>query len=126
MDIDKGGPDTVLRQRVREKVEGTPVNRLLRDDVAAVGRERLDRVGDRRRAGGHGQRHAPALKGRHPLLQDILRGIGQAAVNISGIRETEAVRRVLTVVENVRGRLVNGHRTGIRGRIRLLLADVKL
>ncbi len=126
MGIDEGGRDPVLGQGVGQKVEAAAVDGLLGHDVAAVGRERLDRVGDGRRAGSQGQRRAAALQGCQPFLQDLLGGIGQTAVDIAGIGQAETIGGVLTVVKNIGGGLVDRHRTGIRGRIGLLLSDVQL
>ena len=126
VDVHEIGLDAVQRQRVLKEVERAAVDGLLRDDASAARGESLEGVRDGRGAGSDREGRAPALQGRETLLQDLLGGVGQTAVDIAGIREAEAVRRVLTVVENVGRGLVDRDRAGIRRRIRLLLSHVQL
>ena len=53
-------------------------------------------------------------------LQGILRGVGQAGINRSGIREVEAVGGVLGIVEDVRRGLVNRHVACVGGAVQVL------
>ena len=52
-------------------------------------------------AGGHGQSADASLQGSDALLEDILGGVGQTAVYIARISQTETRGRVLGVVEYV-------------------------
>ena len=126
MGVHKGGFHPVLGQGVLQQVEAAAVDCFLGHDMAAVGSQGLDRIRDRRGAGGHRQGRASALQGGHALLQHLLGGVRQPAVDIAGIREAEAVRRVLTVAENIGGGLIDRHGAGVRCRIGLFLAYVKL
>ena len=126
MGIHKGGLHPVLGQGMAQQVEAAAVDGLLGHDMAAVCRQGLNRIGNGRGAGGYRQGGAAALQGRHPLLQHLLGGVGQPAVDIARVRQAEAVRRVLTVAENIGSGLVNRHRPGVRRRIRLFLSHVKL
>ena len=94
--------------------------------MAAVCRERLNGVGDCRCAGGEGQRGRAAFKRRDALFQHVLRGIRQPAVDVAGVRETEAVGGVLTVAENIRRGLINRNGAGVSRGIGLFLADMEL
>ena len=94
--------------------------------MAAVLCQRLNGIVDGSRAGGDGQRCDAALKGCNALLEDVLGGVGQTAVDVAGVLQAEAVRRVLGVVEDIGGSLVDGHRAGIGDGIGLLLTDVQL
>ena len=109
-----------------QQVEAAAVDRLLGDDVPAVRGQRLDRVGDRRRAGGDRQRRGAAFQGGDALLQHVLGAVGQPPVNVPGVRQAEAVRGVLAVPEDIGGGLVNRDGPGIGGRIGLFLSYVKL
>ncbi len=42
------------------------------------------------------------------------------------IAESETVGSVLTIVEDIRGRLINGYRPSVGDRIRVLLSGVEL
>ena len=118
--------DAVLRQRVRQQVIGAAVDRLLRDNVVALPRKRLNGIGDGRCAGGSGQSGHAALKGCHALLEHVLRGVRQAAVDVARVRQAEAGRSLCAVTEYIGRRLVDGHGARAGGGIGLLLSDVKL
>ena len=120
--INEGGGDVVLRKRVLQKVEGSAVDRLLRYDMSAVGCQSLDRVRDRCCAGGNCQCCAAAFKGCHSLLQNALRRVGEASVNVACIRKTEAVCRVLCVVEYICCRLIDRNRSRIGSGVCLFLS----
>ena len=88
--------------------------------------QRLDGVGNGGGAGGQGQSGHAALQSGQALFQYILGGVGQAAVNIAGVGQAEAGGGMGGVAEYVRSGLVNGHRAGVGGGVRLLLSHVKL
>ena len=107
-----------------QKIEAPSVDRLLRYDVSAVCRQRLNGIGDRRRSGSKGQGCASALKSSQPLFQHILGRIREPSVNIAGVSQAKSVSCVLAVVEDIGGCLIDRHGAGICGRICLLLSDV--
>ena len=88
--------------------------------------QRLDGVGDGGSAGSGGQSSHAALQSSDALLEHILRGVGQAAVDVACIGQTETVSGVLAVAEHIRRSLVDRYCSCICHRIRLLLAYVKL
>ena len=88
--------------------------------------QRLEGVGDGRRAGGHRQCRAAALQGRDAGLKYALGRVGQAAVNVARVAQAKAIRGVFAVMEHIRSSGVNRHRAGIGNGISLLLADVQL
>ena len=109
-----------------KKVEASAVNSLLRDDVAAACGQGLDRIGNGRRAGSYCQGSGAAFKSSETLLEHLLGGIGQTAVDVAGIGESEAVRRVFAVVEHIGSGLVDRNGAGIGCRIGLFLSNVQL
>jgi len=126
MCIHEGGGDAELGQGVLQQVIAAAVDGLLGHDVVAGLRQRLDGVGDGRRAGSGGQSSDAALERRDTLLEHVLRGVGQTAIDVSGVGQTEAVSGVLAVAEDVGGGLVDGDGAGIGGGVGLLLTDVEL
>ena len=73
----------------------------------------------------HNSAHAPFQRG-DALLQDVLGGVGQAAVDVAGIRQAEARGGVRAVMEDVRRSLVNRDRAGVGCGIGVLLTHVEL
>ena len=126
MSIHEGGLDAVLGQRMGQQVETAAVNGLLCHHMSAVGGQGLDGIGDGRGAGGQCQCGGTAFQRCHSLLQDILRGVGQTAVDVAGIRQSEAVSGMLTVMKYIGCGLIDGNGTGIGGGIGLFLSYVKL
>ena len=124
--IHKGGAHAKLGQSVGQKVVGAAVDGLLGDDVVPLLGQSLDGIGDSGGAGGHGQGGHAALQGRNALFKDILGGVGQAAVNIARVPQSEAVGGVLGVMEHIGGGGVDGHRAGVGGGIGLLLTHMEL
>ncbi len=126
MNVDECCTNTVLREGMRKEVEAAAVDRLLCDDVTAVCGQGFYRVGDGRRARCNRQGCAAAFECRKSLLQDFLGGVGETPVDVAGVGQAEAVRRVLTVSEDIGCGLVDRDRTGVRCGIRLFLSDVQL
>ena len=60
------------------------------------------------------------------LGEDVLRRVREAAVDIAGILQCEAVSSMLRVVEHEGRRLVDWHSARIRSGISLFLANVQL
>ena len=126
MDIDKRRVHAELVERVRQKIEAAAVDRLLRNNVVACLRERLQRVGDRSCAGRHCQRRDAAFQRGDALLKHTLCGVGQTAVDIAGVGKSEPRRGMITVAEYIGSRLIDRDGSCIGCGIGLLLPDVKL
>ena len=126
MDVDEARIDAVERKRVGEQVGAAAVNRLLRHDMFAFGRQCLDRVGDRRRAGGDRQPRDTPFERRDAILKHPLGGVGQPSVDVAGVGETEAVSGVPTVAEYIAGGRVDRHRAGVARGIGVFLSDMNL
>ena len=118
--------DAEMRQGMLQQVVTAAVNRLLRDDVAAILRQRLNRVVNRRRTGCQRKRRNAALQRRNALFQHILRGVGQSAVDIARICQTETCGGMGGVLKDVGRGLINRDSAGIGRRIRLFLANMQL
>ena len=109
-----------------QKIIAAAVDRLLGNDVVAFLRQRLDDIGYRSGAGGKSQRAHAALQRGKALFQYILGGVCESAVDVSGVCEVKAGRRVGGIVEHVGGRLVDGDGACVGGGIGLFLTDMKL
>ena len=124
--IDEGGGDAELGQGVLQQVVAAAVDGLLGNDVVPSLCQRLDGVGDGCGTGSGCQSGHAAFQRGDALLEDVLRGVGQAAVDVARVSQTEAVCGVLAVAEDVGSGLINGHCAGIGGGVGLLLTDVEL
>ena len=124
--VHEGGRDAVGDERVLQEVVGTSVDGLGRYDMVSRTGDVQDGVGDRRGAGSDGERaHAP-FQGGDAALEDVLRRIGQTAVDIARVCQSETGRRVRGVMEDVRGSLINGDSACVGCGIGLFLAHVEL
>ena len=126
MGIHEGGVDAELGQSVRQQVVAAAVDGLLCHDVVTSLCQCLNGVGNGGCAGSGSQCCHAALQRCDALFEHILRGVGQTAIDVACIGQTEAVCGVLAVAEHIGRGLVDGHRTGIGGGVGLLLTDMKL
>ena len=118
------GGHAVLRQSVLQIVVGAAVNGLGSYDIIALMCQRLKRVGQSCCAGSNCQCRRTALQCCDTLFKDVLRRVGQTAVNVAGVSQTEAGSCVVAVVEHIRSGLINRHSACIGCRISLLLTNV--
>ena len=109
-----------------QEVVGAAVDGLGRHDVVPRAGDVEDRVSDGGGAGGHGQRAHAAFQRGDALLQDVLGGVGQAAVDVAGVRQAEARGGVRAVMEDIGGSLVNRNRASVGSGIGVLLTHVEL
>ena len=124
--VHKGGGDAELGQGVLQQVVAAAVDGLLGHDVVTGLCQCFDGVGDGSGTGGGCQSSHAALQSSDALLEHVLRGVGQAAIDVAGICQTKAVCCVLAVAEHIGSGLIDGHCAGIGCGIGLLLANVKL
>ena len=124
--IHESGRYTELRQGVGQQIVAAAIDGLLRYDVFPCLGQGLDGVGDRRRAGSQRQNCHTALQGRETLFQHILGRVGQTSVDIPSIRQSEAGSGMSGVPEHIGSSLVNWHRPGVGGGVRLFLAHMEL
>ena len=59
-----------------------------------------------------GDRRATAFQGRHAFLEHGRRGVHQARIDVTEGLQIEQAGGVIGIVEDVGGRLVDGHRPG--------------
>ena len=126
MGINEGGLDTKLGERVLQQVVGTAVDGLLGDHVVTGLGEGLQGIGDGGGARGDGEASNAALERSDTVLEDALGGVGQTAVDVTGVGKTKAVGGVLGVAEHIARGLIDRHSTGVGCRIGALLANVQL
>ena len=124
--VDEGGLDTKLGERVLQQVVGTAVDGLLGDHVVTSLGKSLQGIGDGSGTGGDGKTGHATLERGNTVLEDALGGVGQTAVDVTGVGKTKAVGGVLGVAEHIARGLVDRHGTGIGCGIGALLANVKL
>ena len=109
-----------------QEIVGTAVNRTLRHHMVTLAGESRDGIGKGCCTGCDCEGRDTAFEGGNAFFKDILRRVGETAINIACIFQMEAVRGVLSAVENVRGGLVNRNRAGIGCGVCLFLANVEL
>lgn len=124
--IDERRLDAVVRERVLKEVVGAAVDRRSCDDVLAVMDECLERVRDSSCTRCDSNGSDAAFECGDTLGEDILRRVRQAAVDVAGILQCEAVSSVLRVVEHEGRRLVDWYSARVRGGISLLLTNMQL
>ena len=73
-----------------------------------------------------GKSRNPSLKRGYALFKNVLSGVGQTAVNISGVPEAETVGGVLRIVKNKGGGRINGYGAGVGCGVGLFLANLNL
>ena len=78
------------------------------------------------RAGRDGQARGAAFEGRDAVFEHALGGVGQTAVDVTGVGKTKAIGGVLGVAEHIARGLVDRHGAGVGCGIGALLANVKL
>lgn len=88
--------------------------------------EGLQGIGDGGGARGDGEASNAALERSDTVLEDALGGVGQTAVDVTGVGKTKAVGGVLGVAEHIARGLIDRHSTGVGCRIGALLANVQL
>ena len=115
--IGKAHCEALLREGVRKQVVGAAVERGGRDDVVAGLGDRLDRVGDRRHAGGDGKRCNAAFERRDALFQHVGRRVHDAGVDVARHLQVKQIGPVLGTVKRIGNRLIDGDRDGFGGRI---------
>ena len=123
---DEGGGDAVARQGVTQQVEGAAIDVLGRHDVVAALRDVTHGILHGGGAGSDRQAGGTAFEGGDAILEHTLGGVGQTAVDVARVSQTEAGLGVIEVMEDVAGGLVDRHRAGVGGRVGLLLSDMQL
>ena len=124
--VDKGGLDTKLGERVLQQVIGTAVDGLLGDHVVTGLGEGLQGIGDGGSTRSDSETSHATLKRGDAILKDALSGVGQTAVDVTGVGKTKAVSGVLGVTEHIARGLVDRHSAGVGCGVGALLANMKL
>ena len=115
--VDEGHVDAQLGQCVVEEVVRSAIEGRRRDDMTAVLGQVEQRDGLSGLAAGDGECRDPTLEGGDALLEDGLRRVHDARVDVPQFLEPEERRRVRCVPKGVAGGLVDRHRAGTGGRI---------
>jgi len=124
--IHESGFNAEIREGMFEQVVGAPVYGGGADNVLTGMDQGLHGVGHCSGAAGRSQSSHPAFQGGDPFFKNIFRRVGETAVHIPGILQSEPVSRVLAVPEHIGRGLVNGHCPGIGGGICLFLPYMEL
>lgn len=100
-------------KRMGDKVEGAAIEVVGGYNVVTVLQDVLKGVGDGGSTTGNRQSGCTAFEGRHAVFEYALGGIGQAAIDVAGIAQSEAVGCMLGVMEHIRSDLIDGYGTSI-------------
>ncbi len=111
---------------MRQQVVSAAVDGFLRYDMISLLRQRLNGIGDGGRSGGGGQRRDAALQRGDPGFKDVLRGVCQSAVYVSGVGKAEAGGGMRGVLEYIGGGLIDRNSSGVGSGVGVLLTRVKL
>ena len=109
-----------------QQVVGATVDGLLSHHVVTSLGKSLQGIGDGGGTGGDGKTGHATLERGDTVLEDALGGVGQTAVDVTGVGKTKAVGGVLGVAEHIARGLVDRHGTGVGCGIGALLANVQL
>lgn len=104
-----GGSNALRRKRVLDEVERAAIEVVGSDDVVAVLCDVLQGIGNGCCTGGHGQSCHTSLKGSYAVFENTLGGVGQTAIDVACIAQSETVGGMLCVMEHITGGLVDGH-----------------
>ena len=126
MSVDKRGLDAKLGERMLQQVVGATVDGLLGNHMVTGLGKCLQGIGDGGGARGDGEASNATLERGDTVLENALGGVGQTAVDVTGVGKTKAVSGVLGVAEHIARGLVDRHGTGVGCRIGALLANVQL
>ena len=118
--VDEAHVDAEARQLQRELVVRAAVEVLRGDDAVAARDERQHRDRRGRHPRGGRQRPHSALEHRHALLEGGVGRVDDARVGVAEAVEVEQVGRVLRVLEDVGGRLVDRLRARAGRRVHAL------
>ena len=122
----EGGGEALLNKRVAEEVHRAAVKVGGSHDVVAGRGDVPHGDGDGSRAAGYAKRTHTALERRDALLKDRGSGVGEARVDVAGLRKGKAAGSRGGILEHVRRGGVNRHRAGIGGRVGAFLAGMGL
>ena len=109
-----------------DEVERAAIEIIGSHDMGARQQDILQGQRDGSGTRSHGQSSHTALEGSHPILEHTLCGVGESAVDVTGIAQAKTVGSVLRVAEHIGCGLVDRHRTGIGYGVGLLLSYMKL
>ena len=103
-----------------EQFDCAAVQRRSSDDFVTGTGKVNNGVSNGRCAAGRSQASCAAFQGCNTFFQDVLRRVGQTAVDVASVFQSEAVFSLLGIFENIRCRLINRNGAGTRCRIRYL------
>ena len=116
----------VQRKGVFQQVVGSAVDGVCSYDVLALLCKSLNGVGDSGSAGSGSQCSYAALESCDALLEYVLGGVGESAVDVARVSKSETCGCVSGVLENVGSCCVYRHCACVGSRVGLLLANVEL
>ena len=126
VDVDESRFNAELAERMFQEVVSTAVNGTLCNHVVTLASESRDGISKSCCARSDGEACDTTFESSDALFENVLRGVGEAAVNVACILQVETVRSVLGAVEHVRGGLVYRNCAGIGCRVCLFLTNVEL
>ena len=109
-----------------QQVVGATVDGLLSHHVVTGLGKGLQGIGDGGGTGGDGKTGHATLERGDTVLKDALGGVGQTAVDVTGVGKAKAIGGVLGVAEHIARGLVDRHGAGVGCGVGALLANMKL
>lgn len=124
--VDKCGGHAVDRQSIVEQIVSPAIDSVGGHDMIALRHQPEYGIGHGSGAGRQRQNGHAAFESGHALLEHILGGIGEPAVDVALLLEIETGRSLGRAAENIGCGLVHRYRAGIGGRIGMLLPHMEL
>ena len=124
--LNKSGCNTVIWQGMLEEIVSTAVNSSCSYNMMTLMSQTLNCVRNSCRTWSNRQSSRTALKSSKTLFKNIFSRISQSAIDIACITKSKAVSRMLWIMENIRGCLINRNCTCIGCWVCILLTYMKL
>jgi hypothetical protein len=109
-----------------QEVVGAAVDGALCDHVVTLASESRDGISKSCCTRSDCETCDTAFESSDALFKNVLRGVGEAAVDVASILQVKTVRSVLSAVEHVRSGLIYRNCAGIGCRVCLFLTNVEL
>ena len=113
IDVDDGVVHSLCGERMGDEVEGTTIEIVGSHNMVTVLKHILQSISHCCCSTGNCQASHTTLEGCHTALKYILGAVGQTAIDVTCIAQSETVGSMLGIAEYITGGLINGHCAGI-------------
>lgn len=126
VDVDDCILNALSGKSVGDEIVGTAIKVVGRYDMVAWEKDVLEGVSDCRGTRGDSQTCHTTFESRYAVFKNALSGVGETAVDVTRVTESEAVGGVLGIAEDVGRGLVDWHCTCVGCGIGILLTNMNL